>query len=146
MQFQNGAFTLVSFARTIDVQIRHVCSFTSTVPICCITKKVCTCNFTCNSFPDLPWLLISLHQQFLGEEHKVCFVTFSCEPLVVTMVRANLWPSSPKPPHLAFIFELLDWIEALFLECQVALKDFCQALLFKAISPFEKVIGHLVRS
>ena len=64
---------------------------------------------------------------------------------MVTMVRANLWPSSPKRPHLAFTFELLDWIEALFLECQVALKDFCQALLFKAISPFEKVTGHLVR-
>ena len=38
---------------------------------------------------------------------------FSCEPLVVTMIRAQLWPSAPKRPHQAFTFELLDWAEAL---------------------------------
>lgn len=33
--------------------------------------------------------------------------------------------------QLAFTFDLLDWTEALLLECQVALKDFCGALYFR---------------
>ena len=36
---------------------------------------------------------------------------------------------------IAFTFALLDWAEALMLECQVALKDFCNCLKFK--SPFQ---------
>ena len=35
------------------------------------------------------------------------------------------------PSQYAFTFELLNWYEALLLECQVALKDFCQALAYK---------------
>jgi hypothetical protein len=54
-----------------------------------------------------------------------------CEPVVSTMVRARLWPASPHRPQLAFTFELLDWAEALLLECQVSLMDFCKALCFK---------------
>ena len=46
------------------------------------------------------------------------------------MVRARLWPATPKYPRLAFSFELLDLAEALLLECQVALKDLCKALQF----------------
>lgn len=55
------------------------------------------------------------------------------------MARARLWPSSPQRPHLAFTFELLDWAEALLLECQVALKDFCKALTFKCPHLMQKV-------
>jgi len=47
------------------------------------------------------------------------------------MVRARLWPATPQFPRLAFTFELLDWAEALLLECQVALQDLCRALHFK---------------
>ena len=47
------------------------------------------------------------------------------------MVRAQLWPAAPQRPHLAFTFALLDWAEALLIECQVSLKDFCKALCFK---------------
>ena len=47
------------------------------------------------------------------------------------MVRARLWPATPQYPRLAFCFELLDWAEALLLECQVALKDLCKAIQFK---------------
>ena len=42
------------------------------------------------------------------------------------MVCARLWPATAQRPHLAFTFELLDWAEALLLECQVALKDLCK--------------------
>ncbi len=75
----------------------------------------------------------------IGEEHNISFVSCSCEPLVVTMARARLWPSTPQRPHLAFTFELLDWAEALLLECQVALKDFCKALFLKCPHLMQKV-------
>jgi len=68
---------------------------------------------------------------FTGEEVNILFSTCSCEPLVLTMVRAQLWPSAPQRPHYAFAFELLDWAEALLLEAQVSLNDFSKALYFK---------------
>ena len=56
------------------------------------------------------------------------FASCACEPLVVTLVRARIWSSTPQRPHLAFTFDLLDWMECLLLECQVSLNDFCKAL------------------
>ena len=67
----------------------------------------------------------------IGNEHNINFVWYHCEPLVVTMVRARLWPATPQRPKIAFTFELMDWAEALLLECQVALKDLCKALYFR---------------
>ena len=55
------------------------------------------------------------------------------------MVRAQLWPAAPKRPQIAFTFELMDWVEALLLECQVSLKDFCKALCFKCPHLVNKV-------
>ena len=69
---------------------------------------------------------------FLGTEHKLQFTYCSCEPLPITMARANLWPASPSNPSYAFSFALLDWAEALLLECQVSLQDFCHALKFRS--------------
>ncbi len=76
---------------------------------------------------------------YLGEQHSVQFTACACEPLVHTMVRAHLWPSSPQRPHFAFTFELLNWEEALLLEAQVSLNDFCKALSFKCHSIASKV-------
>ena len=42
-----------------------------------------------------------------------------------------MWPSTPNNSHLTFTFDFMDWIEALVLECQVALQDFCKALIYK---------------
>ena len=66
-----------------------------------------------------------------------------CKPLVATMVRARLWPATAQRLHLAFTFELLDWAEALVLECQVALKDLCKALCFKCPHLVNKVWMHI---
>ena len=62
-----------------------------------------------------------------------------CEPVSVTMVCARLWPAIPQFPRLAFSFGLLDWVEALLLECQVAVKEFCGALFFKCPYIIQKV-------
>ena len=46
----------------------------------------------------------------------VCYLC--CEPIAVTLVRVRLWPATPQNPRYAFCFDLLDWCEALLLECQ----------------------------
>ena len=68
---------------------------------------------------------------FSGVEHQLQFISCACEPLPLTLVRARLWRGSAQFPRYAFTFGLLDWAEALLLECQVAMKDFCTALYFK---------------
>ena len=66
--------------------------------------------------------------------HKLHFTCCNCEPLAITLARAQLWPASPHNPRYAFSFAVLDWAESLMVECQVALKDFCNAL--KLLCPF----------
>lgn len=68
------------------------------------------------------------------------FTACDCESLVSTMTRARLWPSSPHRPEFGFSFELLDWAEALLLEAQVSLHDFCKAVNFKCQSVVNKVV------
>ena len=52
-----------------------------------------------------------------------------CEHAGVTLVKNRLWPATPVRPGIAFHFDLLDQMESLLLECQVAAKDFSAALL-----------------
>ncbi len=67
------------------------------------------------------------------------FACCSCEALPITMVKARLWPATPRNPRYAFTFELLDWAESLMLESQVALKDFCATLKFRCPFSVPKV-------
>lgn len=66
-------------------------------------------------------------------------MTCNCEPLAVTLVRARLWPATPHHPKYAFTFNLLDLAESMLLECQVALRDFCNALYFRSPHPVLQV-------
>ncbi|XP_028417790.1 uncharacterized protein LOC114542444 isoform X2 [Dendronephthya gigantea] len=66
-----------------------------------------------------------------GIPHHVGIVSCKCEPFSVTLTRLRLWPTSCKQPLYAFDFRLFDWMEAMLLECQVSLHDFCKALHFK---------------
>ena len=86
-------------------------------------RMVSTCIATVNQF-----LILFV---FTGTEHDITFMYCQCEPLVITIVRAQLWPATAQRPHLAFTFGLLDWAEALLLECHVALKDLCKTLCFR---------------
>ena len=61
--------------------------------------------------------------------------TVTVKPLPITMARAKLWPATPTNPHFCFSFNLLDWVEALMLESQVSIKDFCKTVDFRC--PFE---------
>ena len=76
-----------------------------------------------------------------GIEHRIQFWCCECETVCETMIRARLWPASPRFPETAFTFELLDWAESLLLECQVALGDFCRSLYFNCPHLVNKVCG-----
>ena len=65
---------------------------------------------------------------YQGGVHTERFATCTCEPLVATMVRAHIWPSSPQDVHN---FDLLDWAEALLSECQVSVEGLCKAIQFR---------------
>ena len=73
-------------------------------------------------------------------EHPLLIVCCDFEPLPLTLVRARLWPARSYYPRYVFSFNLLDWAELLLLECQVALKDFCQALYFRCPYSIVKIM------
>ncbi len=56
-----------------------------------------------------------------------------------TLLRLKLFPATPKQPRLVFTFSLLDWLEALMLECQVSAQDFVAAHSFLADTLLMKV-------
>ena len=45
-------------------------------------------------------------------------------------VWLQYWPTTSIRPSTAFSFQLLDWIEALLLECQVLMQDVFAAIQF----------------
>ena len=59
---------------------------------------------------------------------------------MVTLIRLNYWPATPSRPSIAFSFSLLDWLQALLLECQVPVQDFSNALEFIIVSKYDKVL------
>ena len=65
---------------------------------------------------------------YIGCYHSVIVTFCSCESEAETLLKAFLFPATPKRPHLAFSFALLDWLEALMLESHVSAKDFTDAL------------------
>ena len=51
-------------------------------------------------------------------------------------LKLGLFPATPCQPKIAFTFHLLDLLEALLLECQVATQDFVSALYFLSIDDY----------
>ncbi|XP_028404088.1 uncharacterized protein LOC114526761 [Dendronephthya gigantea] len=66
-----------------------------------------------------------------GRRHELGVMSCPCEAFPITLARLHLWPTSSKHPNMALSFDLLDWMEALLLECQVSANDLCKALNFK---------------
>lgn len=54
-------------------------------------------------------------------------------------MRLRYWPGTPSRPLIAFSFDLMDWMEVLLLECQVAVQDFTTALELKIREKFQQV-------
>lgn len=53
-----------------------------------------------------------------------------CKNDSLRIMELGYWPASPSRPVLAFSFSFFDWLEALLLECQIALNDYCDAVEF----------------
>ncbi|XP_025112708.1 uncharacterized protein LOC112575228 isoform X1 [Pomacea canaliculata] len=55
----------------------------------------------------------------------------SCESDTITLLRHRLWGSSPEIPSVAFKLDVMEWLRALVLECQVSVKGFVNALAIR---------------
>ena len=67
-------------------------------------------------------------------------VTFcECEPDALILMRLRYWPGTPKRPAVAFSFALMDWLELLLVECQVAVKDFATVLELRITASLRQV-------
>lgn len=66
----------------------------------------------------------------IGVPHTLSVMFCPCESDVVKLIKLNYWPATPTRPSITFSFSLLDWLEALLLECQVALHDATEAIAF----------------
>ena len=102
-------------------------------------------NITCmDAFGEAKmWLKVLTQNSFktfvIGVQHSITFIFCQCFGEVETLIQFELFPATPKRPTVAFSFQLLDYLEALLLECQVAVSDFTAALKVMSASPFMKV-------
>ena len=102
-------------------------------------------NITCvDAFGETKiWLKVPMQNSFktfvIGVQHSITFTFCQCFGEVETLIQFELFPATPKQPTVAFSFQLLDYLEALLLECQVAVSDFTAALKVMSASPFMKV-------
>lgn len=61
---------------------------------------------------------------------------------MVTLVELGYWPATPSRPNLAFSFLFLDWMEALLLESQVVVQDYCNAVEFMLKDKLSEVCAY----
>ena len=67
----------------------------------------------------------------------------------MTLLRHRLWAASPVKASIAFHLELMEWLRALVLECQVSVLGFVNAIAAKTgkmdlLKPDEvRLISHL---
>ena len=66
----------------------------------------------------------------VGIPRKINFPFCACESDCVKLIRLHYWPATSSKPQIAFTFHFLDWLEALLLECQVAVQDMTQAISY----------------
>ena len=102
-------------------------------------------NITCvDAFGETKmWLKVptqnSFKTFFIVVQHSITFTFCQCFGEVETLIQFELFPATPKRPTVAYSFQLLDYLEALLLECQVAVSDFTAALKVMSASPFMQV-------
>ena len=65
-----------------------------------------------------------------GVPRQIEFPFCPCEGNAITLIKCRYWPGTPLNPKIAFSFDILDMLQALLLECQVAVQDFTQAMTY----------------
>ena len=66
----------------------------------------------------------------VGIQRDVSSEICPCTCEAQSLLQAGFFPATATRPRLAFAIELLDLLEALLLECQVAVHDFVSALRY----------------
>lgn len=66
---------------------------------------------------------------YIGVPRQLNISFCKCKSDSLRIMEFGYWPASPSPV-LAFSFLFLDWLEALLLECQVAVNDYSDAVEF----------------
>ena len=84
---------------------------------------------------------VCIHMHASSSQHHVKLQVCEGGPTALTFKHHCLWPTAPTRPGLAFHYELLDWMEALLLESQVAAKDFSTALVAHLSFLYQKKVG-----
>ena len=67
-----------------------------------------------------------------------------CKSDAVTLIELGYWPATPSRPNLAFSFLFLDWMEALMLESQIVVQDYCNAVEFMLKDKLNEVRMYVV--
>ena len=80
-----------------------------------------------------------VHVHIIGVPRKLSVLFCPCESDAEKLVKLRYWPATPKRPSIAFSFSLLDWLEALLLECQVALNDASKAIALLVTEKIKQV-------
>ena len=65
---------------------------------------------------------------YIGIPRSINFQFCSCESDCIKLIRVHYWPATSTKPQIVFDFHFLDWLEALLLECQVAVQDMTQVI------------------
>jgi len=97
---------------------------------------------------------------FLGVPRAIKFPFCPCVCDATKLIKFSYWPGTPVVPQVAFSFEFMDLLEALLLECHVAVQDFtkawsyliakklvkvCKIYCLKAISSYVMVCACIVK-
>ena len=100
-------------------------------------RRLCGCLYSETWSPSAKFIFFKVF--VIGVQHSITFTFCQCFDEIGTLIQFELFPGTPKPPTVAFSFQLLDYLEALLLECQVAVSDFTAALKIMSASPIMKV-------
>ena len=73
---------------------------------------------------------IKCNDIYVGIPRSINFQFCSCESDCIKLIRLHYWPATSTKPQIAFDFHFLDWLEALLLECQVAVQDMIHAFSY----------------
>ena len=56
------------------------------------------------------------------------FHVCDCEPPAVTLLKCHFWPGSPANPMTGFSLKVMEFIEKVFLHCQVPLLNISEVI------------------
>lgn len=127
----------IPLSRDLFLRYSCSCSTTYTRQLTCVDKNGWLIKLIVHS------LMVLVDYTFVGCYHSVCVTFCGCESEVETLMRSRLFAATPKQPKLAFTFDLLDWFEALILECQVPAQDFVAAIGVLTDSQLMRVCMHV---